>query len=172
MRIAQIVSVLALFACGVTARAASQTDPHHALLGKMVGKWVLKGTIGKRTTTHDVTAKWVLNEEYVEIHETSREKDTKGKARYEAIVYVVWDRKGGQFDCLWLDTTGVSTFAPSGIGHGKQDANRILFRFGDRNDGIETTFSYDGKHDSWAWNIDNLDHNKVSPFARLVLTKQ
>ena len=148
-----------------------QQDPQQALLDKMVGRWVLRGTVGKQHTTHDIDARWVLNKEYIQIHEVSREKDGKGKPQYEAIIYVVWDKKSDQYACLWLDNTDITTFEPSGIGHAKPDGDRIFFVFGDRNDGIETTFSYDSKGDSWTWNIENVEKNKNSLFARLVLTR-
>src|SRR5205807_106717 len=77
-------------------------DVNHDLLGKLTGHWVLRGTIGKKTITHDVNAKWVLNEEYVEIHELSREKNKKGKPQYEAIVLVGWDPKKQEYASLWL----------------------------------------------------------------------
>jgi hypothetical protein len=137
----------------------------------MTGHWVLRGKIGKRETTHDVDAAWVLNKEYVQIHEVSREKDAKGRPQYDAIVYVSWDGKAGHYACLWLDTTAVSSFSPVGIGQ-LADPNRIVFEFGDRNDGIETTFAFDGARKSWRWEIDNLEKGKRSTFARLVLTRR
>ena len=73
--------------------AARQADPQRALLEKMTGHWVLRGTIAKAQTTHDVDAQWVLDKEYIQIHEVSREKDASGKPAYEAIIHVVWDPK-------------------------------------------------------------------------------
>jgi hypothetical protein len=143
----------------------------HSLLGKLTGKWVLQGKIGKTETTHDIVATWVLNEEYVQIHETSREKDSDGKPQYEAIIYVSWDPKKDQFACMWLDTTDVSSFTPAGIGHLGPDGKQIQFLFGDKDDGIETTFAFDEPKNSWSWNIDNLQKGKKSPFAQLVLKR-
>lgn len=147
-------------------------SPEQVFLKKLTGKWVLRGKIGRNETTHDVDAKWVLNQGYVQIHETSREKDAKGKPQYEAIVYVSWDSKKSQFACLWLDITETSSFAPVGIGQLGSNGNQVQFLFGDSDDGIETTFSFDEQKKSWTWNIDNLQKGKKSTFARLVLTKK
>lgn len=160
-----------LGAAVVFAFSPADPGPEHALLNKLTGKWVMKGKIGKQETTHDVVAGWVLNEEYVQIHETSREKDAKGKQIYEAIVYVSWDPAKKQFACMWLDTTAVSSFTPVGIGQLGQDGKHIVFHFDQGSDGIETTFAYDDKKNAWTWNIDNVEGDRKSPFARLSLTK-
>ena len=51
---------------------AQEPPLHDALLDHMVGKWVLRGTIGGAETTHDIYAEWVLGHEYVRLHEVSR----------------------------------------------------------------------------------------------------
>ncbi len=145
--------------------------PEHAFLQQMTGRWVMRGKIGKKETTHDVTAAWVLNKNYIQIHEISREKDDKGRPQYDAIVYVSWDPIKKQFACLWLDTTVTSSFTPIGIGQLSSDGKQVEFQFGDREDGIDTTFAFDAAKHAWAWNIDNLQRGKSLPFARLVLTK-
>ena len=132
----------------------------------------MRGKIAGSDSVHDVHAAWVLNREYVEIHETSREKDADGKPRYEAIVYVSWDPDKRQFACLWMDTTAVSSFSPVGIGRLGPDGRSILFVFGSRDDGIETTFRHDPRRGAWSWSIDNLTHGKGTAFARLTLTKK
>lgn len=150
---------------------ATEEGPQRALLNKLTGTWVMRGTIAKKETTHDFVAKWVLEKEYVQIHETSREKDAQGKPLYEAIIYLSWDTNKNQFACMWLDTTAVSSFTPVGIGHLGKDGKHIVFHFDQGNEGIETTFAYDEKGKSWTLNIDNVEPNKKSVFARLSLTK-
>ena len=39
------------------------------LLDKMVGHWTMNGKLMGRPTTHTVDAKWVLNHQFLEIHE-------------------------------------------------------------------------------------------------------
>src|SRR5262245_45740755 len=80
--------------------AFGQTDARRELLDGMTGRWVLRGVIAKQQTTHDIDARWILDKGYVQIHETSREKDAKGKPQYEAIIHVVWDPKAGEYAVL------------------------------------------------------------------------
>jgi hypothetical protein len=147
--------------------------PEHALLDKLTGHWVMRGTIGKQATTHDADAQWVLDKEYVQIHEVSREKDAAGKPQYEAMIYVVWDPKVKEFAVMWLDNTGVSPFAPEGIGHAKATGDTIAFHFRDANgDGVNNTLAYDRAKNSWSMAIDNLEKGTLSTFARLTMTRQ
>ena len=134
----------------------------------------MRGTIGKQQTTHDLDAQWVLDKEYVQLHEVSREKDAAGKPQYEAIVYFVWDPKAGEYACLWLDTTGLATFPPAGVGHAKPERDRIAFVFKDPDGGgTRNTFSYDRAKDEWSSAIDNESKDGVlTPFARLKLTRK
>ncbi len=148
-----------------------ESDPHRELLDRMTGHWVLRGTIANEETTHDVDAFWVLNREYVQIHEVSRERDADGKPRYEAIVHVVWDPNAGETSCLWLDNTAAPTFSMDGVGRAKPATDAIPFVFTGAGGGIRTTFAYDRARDEWSWTIDNESNGKLSPFARVKLTR-
>jgi len=164
-------SAVAGFQNSTRPAGAQSPDPQHALLDKMTGHWVMRGTIGKQQTTHDVDAKWVLNDEYVQIHEVSRDKDATGKPTYEALIHVVWDAKAHEFACLWLDTTAIANFPPNGVGHAKPDGDAMTFIFTDPAGGDHTTFAYDRTKDSWTWSIDSENKGALSPFARLTLTR-
>ncbi len=158
--------------CGGTARAQpAPADAKRELLDRLIGHWVLRGTIAQQQTTHDIDAQWVLGREYVRVHEVSRERDAAGKPGYEAIVLVVWDPARGEYGCLWLDSTGVAAFPAEGIGRAKPEADRIPFVFGDPDDGIHNTFSYDRAKDEWSWAIDNVSKGVRTPFARVTLTR-
>ena len=70
---------------------------------RLIGHWVLRGTIARPTTTHDVTFTWMLGREYVQMHEVSRECAANGTPAYEAVVlfarYRAWGsgRRLGSF---------------------------------------------------------------------------
>lgn len=167
-----ILAAAAVPTLALTQAGAAKPDPQHELLDRLTGKWVLRGVIAKEQTTHDIDARWVLEKGYVQIHEVSREKDANGRPRYEALVYVVWDPKVGEYACLWLDTTGVSTFAPEGIGHAKPGGDKIAFVFKEAAGGVHNTFAYDRAKDAWSWTIDNDVNGKLTPFARVTLTRK
>ncbi len=165
-------SVLALAAL-VMAPVSQAPPPVPPLLQHMTGHWVLKGTIDKQATTHDVDADLVLNQGYVRLHEVSREKDANGAPQYEAIVFISVDRKTGQYNCLWLDTTSNAGLSNGGIAHGMADGNTIPFLFTlTSGDVFHNTFIYDATSDSWRWELDGESNGKREPFARVTLTRR
>jgi hypothetical protein len=57
--------------------------PAAALRDHLVGHWMVSGTLGGKQTTHDADARWVLNREYIEFREVSRERRADGAPAYE-----------------------------------------------------------------------------------------
>jgi hypothetical protein len=157
--------------CAAASLAMGQAEA--PLSDQMIGDWVLQGRIGKKETTHDVKAEWVLNREYVQIHEVSQEKNEKGAPAYEAIIFVQWDPKKSEYSCFWLDSTEGGGISAEGIAHGKPKGDTIPFLFkGSGDDGIRNTFIYDKSTDTWQWVIDNLSGDKATRFADVRLTKK
>ena len=46
--------------------------PRDSFFPRLIGRWVVQGTIRRQTVTHDVTFEWMLGQEYVQMHEVSR----------------------------------------------------------------------------------------------------
>lgn len=153
---------------------SSATDAPNpvSLMDRMTGNWVLQGVIANKQTTHDVQVRWVLNREYIELHEVSREKDASGKPAYEAIVYLSWDAKTQEYTCMWLDSTAGGGLSAEALAHGKPapDAIPVLFALS-LTDKIHTTFRYDSNSDTWRWTIDNDTNGKITRFADVKLTR-
>lgn len=154
------------------AASAQELAFQDGLLDRMMGAWVMRGTIEGKETTHDVTAEWVLNHGYVRLHEVSREKDAQGRPAYEAIVFIGWDRPLSQYACLWLDSTGGGGLKGDAIGHAPRGGDAIAFLFkGAGGSLFHTTFAYDKKAGTWRWLMDGETAGKLQPFARLTLTR-
>src|SRR5512146_1231027 len=143
---------LALAAVAATPANAQQTAFSDSLLDRMVGHWVLSGTIAGQQTTHDVVAEWVLGHEYIRLQEVSRERAPGGGPAYEAMVLIGTDpeHKGG-LACLWLDNTGAGGLLGRALGHAETSTgDRIPFLFkGGDGSVFHTTFVYDRKADRW-----------------------
>ena len=155
----------------VTVKSQQISQPD-SLLNKLAGKWVLTGTIEGQKTTHDVDAKRVLNGQYVQIKEVSREKDEKGNPLYDAVIYICWQDAKKQYFCLWLDNTSNEGISNQVIGRAKQNGDKIemVFKFSDANQ-FHTTFIYDRETDTWQWLMDGEENGKLQPFASVRLTK-
>jgi hypothetical protein len=155
------------------ARLPAPSLPADSLFDRLIGQWVLRGTIAREATTHDVTFDWLLGREYVQMHEVSRERTANGAAAYEAVVLFGRDPRTGEYACLWLDNTAAGAFAPQGIGRGTVAGDSIPFVFHyTPAESFHTTFVYDGATDSWQWHMDNDSAGVRQPFARVTLTRR
>lgn len=143
------------------------TDP---LLDHLAGKWVLTGKMDRGRTTHEVTASWVLAHQYLELHEVSREKNKDGSPVYQATVYIGWDAKLKQYDCVWLDDYG--SISTQSLGYAAKNGDTIAFVFQDRDDAdrFHTTFTWHGADKNWTMDMDQESNGKLSPFARTTLS--
>ncbi len=164
-----VLLILASFP--VAAQQRTQKDP---LLDRLAGSWILQGTIAGHETTHDIESEWVLGHEYLRLHETSREKNAQGQPAYEAIIFIEWDASSNEYKCLWLDSTGGGGLSAP-IARGKRGNDEIKFLFRDKDDkdsGVRTIFAYSKGADTWSWLIDNEQGGKLTPFARVKLTRK
>jgi len=151
----------------------AQQPSSEPLLDHMVGTWILHGTVEGKETIHDVTGEWILNHEYAQIHEISREKDAKGQPQYEAIVLIEWNPKSAEYACEWLDTTSGGALFTQVIGHGKREGDKIPFLFKMRDGTVfHNTFAYNSASDTWQWLLDGEEQGKLKPFARMELKRK
>lgn len=167
-----LISSFFLFATVICAAQQPTVKTEVQLLDRLAGDWVLQGTIAGKPTTHDVHADWVLNREYLRMHEVSREKNPNGSPAYEAIVFISWDSKAQEYVCLWLDSTEGGGLSAQGLGHAKRSGSSIPFMFAvNPSDLVRNTFTYDGSTDTWVWLIENITNGKARLFANVKLSK-
>ena len=163
---------------GLLAAAALSTAGHaqvrhpDPLLARLIGHWVLRGPMAGAQVVHDVTFRWVLDTEYVEMHEVARERTPAGTPAYEAIVYLVRDPQTHDYAALWLDNTAAASFGPAGVGHAHASGDSIAFVFEDSpTSRFHNTFVYDRSANTWAWHMDNDSAGVRKMFARVTLKR-
>ena len=156
----------------VTVKSQQLAQPD-SLLNRLTGIWILNGTINGQKTNHDIDIQRVLNGQYVQLKEVSREKDQKGNPLYEAIVFICWEESKKQYSCIWLDNTGNGGISNGIIGCAKQNRDKIemVFRYSDTTQ-FHTTFLYNKETDTWQWLMDEEENGKIQPFALVTLTKK
>jgi hypothetical protein len=162
--------VMVLVAGALVSAQGQQPTLNEPLLDAMTGKWVLSGTIMGKQTTHDVQADWVLNHQFVRIHEVSREKTAAGAPQYDAWIFVGWDDTQKLYVIHWLDVYGGGY---SGRGKGKRDHDAIafVFHYENENTDFHTTFAHSDYDNTWHWDMDGEKDGKLTPFARLTLKR-
>ena len=165
-----ILALLFMTSFSASAQEPARKEP---LLDRLAGNWILQGTIAGHETTHDIESEWVLNHEYLRIHEASREKNAQGQPAYEAIVLIEWNESSNEYRCLWLDSTGGGgLLVPAAPGKRGNDEIAFLFKDKDKDSGVRTTFAYSRGADTWNWLIDNEYGGKLTSFARVKLTRK
>jgi hypothetical protein len=155
------------------ASASAQASPtSQEMLSRLVGRWVLTGTIAGEKTVHDVEATWVLQRNYVRINETSREKDGAGQPKYEATIFVGWLEKANRYVCIWLDNTEVASGEVSC--YASQMADSIPLEFRDANGTLifTNTFVYHRAEDAWEWKMANVRDGQTDVFGMVWLRRR
>jgi hypothetical protein len=169
------LTILALLFVTLFSAYAQESARKDPLLDRLAGNWLLQGSIAGHETTHDIESEWVLNHEYLRIHEVSREKNAQGQPAYEAIVFIEWNESSNEYRCLWLDSTGGGGLAVPAA-PGKRGNDEIVFVFKnkdkDKDSGVRTTFVYSKGADTWNWLIDDEYGGKLTSFARVKLTRK
>ena len=167
------VLVLVLVLLPIFAAFGQAPQPLGPLESQLIGHWVLQGTLGGKETTHDVDAVWVLNREYVQLHELSRAKKPDGTPEYEAIIYIEWKEQTHQYACLWLDSTEGGGVSANIIAHANAEGNKLPFVFQLKGgETFHTTFTYDKEADSWEWVLDDHKGDQVDRFGQVRLTRK
>ncbi len=128
-RLGASLAILLAMSAPAVGQQPTFRDP---LLDRFEGNWLLEGTIAGRETKHDVMVEWVVNHQYLRIHEISHEKKASGEPAYEAIVFVGWDEATSQYVCVWLDVYG--GMSQASLGHAPRSGDEIRLLFND-NDG-------------------------------------
>jgi hypothetical protein len=140
------------------------------LLNRLAGDWVLEGMLGGKHVTHDVTAEWILNHEYLRLHEVSRDRAKSGDATYEAIILFSWDTKANEYRCLWLDNTdGGGLSVP--IARANQSEESIQIAVPAPYESLHPAFKYDKRTYTWQLLIDDVKDGRPHRFGDAVLRR-
>jgi hypothetical protein len=156
------------------AASASAAEPffQDELLDRLVGDWVMRGTIAGEQVTHDVSADWVLGHHYLRFHDRSRETTENGVLAYDATVYIGWDKVSDRYVCLWLDSTAGSGLGNDVFGYAEPAEDKLAFVWGAGNETWHTKFIYDRETDTWRWTMDADKDGERTPFARVTLERK
>lgn len=162
---------LAVAALVSTGRAgAEQPTLQDALLDKLQGAWVITGTIAGEETTDDLDVEWVNQHQYLRLHEVSRGRRPNGRPRYEATVYIGWNKPTSKFGIVWLDDFG--GLSTQSIGLASKSGDRLPFVFTNPDGSVtRTTMTYCPATKGWTWTIDEDRAGTLARFATLTLTR-
>lgn len=169
-----------LFACSavLAMTVACQAAPvdgesaifHDTLLEHMVGHWKLEGTLLGKHAVHTIDAAWILNHQFLQIHEVGALEPKSGKPGYEALPTIGYDNMSERYVAHWLDVFG-GRFSET-LGYGRRDGNAIHFVFEYPQGPFHTDFIWDPAHAQWRWHMTQKNESgKWTPFADMVMSR-
>ncbi len=146
----------------------SLQDP---LLDRMVGRWKVGGTIRGHTVEQSVGAQWVLNHQFLQIHEQGAPDPKTAGPAYEAIVMIGYDHTSERYVAHWMDIYG-GRFSET-LGYGARSGDQIEFLFEYPDGPFRTTFRWLPEKKQWQWLMKTKDNRaQWAEFANLILTRE
>jgi hypothetical protein len=144
---------------------------HDELLDHMEGSWNLTGTVHGQNASHIVEAAWVLNHQFLQIHEKDQAPaGAKGNPPYEALVMIGYDNASDRYVVHWNDIYG-GRFSET-LGYGTKTKNEIEFVFEYPDGPFHTTFRWLPEKKQWEWLMRTKDKAGIwTNFAHFTLTR-
>jgi hypothetical protein len=120
-----------------------------ALLDHLVGNWKLTGNVMGRATEHSVAVEWVLNHQFLRVHEKDNALATNDRVPYEAMIMVGYDNTSDRYVAHWNDVFG-GRFSET-LGYGTRSGDEIRFVFEYPDGPFHTTFRWNPETQQWKW---------------------
>ncbi|MGD0955714.1 MAG: DUF1579 family protein [Candidatus Acidiferrales bacterium] len=139
--------------------AAAQTPSawHDELVEHMAGTWNLEGTLAGKEAHHTVTAEWVLNHQFLQLHETTSASAPAPENRYDALWFIGYDDVSERYVVHLLDIFG--TRYSETLGYGTRNGNSIALVFEYPDGPFHTTYRWIPEDGSWRWLLEQKDKN-------------
>jgi Protein of unknown function (DUF1579) len=161
---------VACVALGVAAIAQQPPAWHDDLADNMVGTWKMAGTVVSRPAHHTVTVQWVLNHQFLEIHEQTSPDAGANESRYEAVWFLGYDQVSERYVLHLMDVFG-ARFSES-LGYGTRSENDLRFVFEYPDGPFHTVWRWVPASKSWEWHMEQKDkEGKWQTFADLKLSR-
>ena len=128
MRLSTIILLAVGLAPAGDAQAPMRTTTYaDSLLGRLVGRWQMRGQARGKPVAYDATGARTLGGRFVELHMSG----SAGNAPYEARVFIGADTAPSRIDVHWMDTWGAAFSVPAATGYARRDTLRFEFLYSD-----------------------------------------
>jgi hypothetical protein len=150
--------------------AQAPTEWRDDFVDHMAGAWTLTGQVLGREAHHDIQAEWVLNHQFLRLHEKSAVSAPPSERRYEAIWFLGYDSVSERYVLHLFDIFG--TRYSETLGYGLRDGNAIRFVFEYPDGPFHTTYRWSPETGTWHWLLEQKDKDgKWTTFADFKLTR-
>jgi hypothetical protein len=171
---AVLLAMCIVVSSAVVAFSQDLDGPKHAfsdaLLDHMVGNWKLTGNVMGHTAEHTVSVEWVLNHQFLRIHEKDNASASNDRVPYEAMIMVGYDNTSERYVAHWNDVFG-GRFSET-LGYGTRAGDEIRFIFEYPDGPFHNTFRWNPETHQWKWFMQQKNKSgQWTEFADFTLTR-
>lgn len=171
MRLSRLLMVVVLCVQFPNALLAQRpAEWHDELVDHLAGMWNISGNVMGRPAHHTLQAEWVLNHQFLRMHEKTAADAPASESPYEATWFLSYDPISERYVLHLMDVFG-ARFSET-LGYGTRDGNKIRFVFEYPDGPFHTTFLWNAPKGAWEWKMEQKDKDgKWTAFADLILTR-
>jgi hypothetical protein len=164
------VSALLLVLCSLATLAQAPSEWHDDFVDQLAGAWKIEGQVLGREAHHVLQAEWVLNHQFLRLHERTAAGAPTSERRYDAIWFLGYDSVSERYVLHLMDIFG-ARYSET-LGYGVRDSNSIRFVFEYPDGPFHTTYHWLPETGSWQWLLEekNTDGKWIT-FADFKLTR-
>ena len=150
--------------------AQAPAEWHDDLIDHLAGTWVMSGNVMGKDAHHEVQADWILNHQFLRMHEKTSASAPKVERPYEAFWFLGYDSDKKQYVMHLMDIYG-GTYSET-LGYGTRDGDQIRFLFDYPDGPFRTVYRWTPGAGTWEWVMDQKGKaGKWNAFADLKLTR-
>jgi hypothetical protein len=139
------------------------------LLDKMAGTWKVEGHVRTSPAHHTITAEWILNKQFLRLHEITSPDAPAPEKRYDAWWFIGYDAVSERYVVHLLDIFG-PRYSET-LGYGTRKGNVIAFVFEYPDGPFHTTVEYLPESGAWRWLLEQREKGQWTEFADFKLTR-
>jgi hypothetical protein len=157
---------LAVVLGAIPLQAQRPAEWHDSFADHLTGKWKVEGKVMGHDAHHEVDGEWVLDHQFIRLHERTAVSAPASESKYEAIWFLGYDAVSGHYVLHLLDVFG-GRYSET-LGYGVRSGNEIRFVFEYPDGPFHTTFRWLPETATWEWLMEQQDKGgKWTPFADL-----
>lgn len=134
------------------------------LLDRLVGKWKVTGTVHGSPSTQTLDAEWVLNHQFLRIHQKSAESVAGTNVPYEGVFFIGYDDESNRYIAHLMNVFGGRDSET--LGYGQRNVNEIKLVFTSLDATVASSFTWKPKSGVWDL-VSTLESPKVEPILEL-----
>lgn len=159
-----------VFLAVIASTAAAQRPPswNDSLVDHFAGAWNLEGTVKGQPTHHTVKVEWMLNHQFLQIHEQTAPDAPASESRYDSLWFLGYDSVTHKYVLHLMDVFG-GRFSET-LGIGTRDGNDIRFVFQYPDGPFHTRWRWIPGTHTWEWHMEQKEKGEWKPFADFKLT--